>query len=130
MSAAVFAFEVRCPRLGGGGSVINHRTRGGAAAEYLRDLRDAWPDARFTDLRVRKLGPPETSAAFLRVAARRGMPGVRCGDRVLYRDDARRIPGCIVGHNDSDNFDVLFDVDTPFRGAVGNVHPLDLELTP
>lgn len=101
--------------------VINARTAGQAKGMYLRRVRDAWPGAvKFTDIRVRSLGAPQSSEDFLRCAAGRGLPEARCGMRVV----AHGRSGFIVGHNASANFDVLFDGD-PFPL---NVHPHGLTL--
>ena len=105
---------------------INHLTAGKARYEYLLDLRDAWPDATFADITVRKVGQAHTSAAFKRNAAYRGMPDLECGQRVEIRSPDGPALGVIVGHNDSANFDVLFDDDTYFKGGIGNVHPSEL----
>ena len=107
---------------------INHASAGKARYEYLLDLRDAWPDATFADISVRKIGPAHTSEAFKRTAAYRGMPDVRCGQRVEIRSPDGPALGVIVGHNESANFDVLFDEDTYFRGGIGNVHPMELRV--
>lgn len=123
--AEVFAFEVRHRHAPAGmARIINARSRGQAVAEYLSDIRDCWPDVQYTDLRAHKLGAPYTSDAFKRNAAYRGMPDVRCGQRVR----ACGALGVIVGHNDCANFDVLFDDDTRFKGLTLNVHPSDIEL--
>ena len=105
---------------------INHLTAGKARYEYLLDLRDAWPDATFADITVRKIGTAHTSAAFKRTATYRGMPALTCGQRVEVCSGSQRALGVIVGHNDSANFDVLFDEDTYFKGGIGNVHPSEL----
>ena len=107
---------------------INHLTAGKARYEYLLDLRDAWPDATFADITVRKIGPAQTSEAFRRTATYRGMPGLTCGTRVEVCSGSQRALGVIVGHNESANFDVLFDEDTYFKGGIGNVHPSELRL--
>lgn len=53
------------------------------------------------------------------------MPNVRCGQRV-HVGEAR---GVIVGHNESANFSVLFDLDSPkYPGAILSVHPGELVL--
>lgn len=106
---------------------INHLTAGKARYEYLLDLLDAWPDATFADITVRKVGPAHTSEAFKRTATYRGMPELRCGQRVEVRSPEGPALGFIVGHNESGNFDVLFDANTYFNGGVGNVHPSELK---
>lgn len=121
--SAVFAFEVRCGKYS---RIVNSQTRGRAIAEYMGDVRDCWPDVKFTEFRARKLGPAHTSAAFDRTADYRGWHGVKCGQRVRLKDGGEL--GTIVGHNDSANFDVLFDQGTRYCGRVANCHPADLEL--
>lgn len=116
----LFAFEVRVRWLDKG-SIVNERTAGRAKASVFGDLDEY---CKFTDLRVRKLGPPHTSAAFLRTAKYRGMPDLRCGDEVNVC--GRR--GLVVGHNDSANFDVLFH-EGDWAGCVLNVHPGDFGAT-
>lgn len=111
-------------------STINHLTASKARYRYLLDLRDAWPDATFADITVRKIGPAHTSEAFKRTAAYRGRPELTCGARVEVCSGGERALGFIVGHNDSANFDVLFDEDTYFKGGVGNVHPSELRVLP
>lgn len=120
--STVFAFEVWAV-----GSphrrVINARTSGAARYDYLLDVLDCWPDAKYTDMRARKVGEPHTSEAFMRTARYRGMPDLRCGEAVTVDG----MPGVVVGHNDSANFDVLFDQGTKWAGAVLNVHPSELK---
>lgn len=107
---------------------INHATAGKARYEYLIDLRESWPDATFAEITVRKIGPAHTSEAFQKTATYRGMPELRCGQRVEIRSPEGPALGVIVGHNDSANFDVLFDADTYFKGGIGNVHPSELRV--
>ena len=99
--------------------IINARTSGAARYDYLLDVLDCWPDARYTDMRARKIGAPHTSEEFLRNARYRGMPDLRCGEAVTVNG----MSGVVVGHNDSANFDVLFDEGTKWAGSVLNVHP-------
>lgn len=122
----VFAFECRhakddCPRRG---TIYNATTRGKAINQFYHDVIDCWPDVKFTDLRARKIGPAHTSEQFIRNAIYRGMPDVRCGQRVKVGD----VFGYIVGHNSSANFDVLFDEGGRYGGLTLNVHPADVEL--
>jgi hypothetical protein len=124
MSApAIFAFAVR-HRLADYGTIINAASRGAALYEYLLHVRDCWPDVKYTDLRARKIGPSHTSEQFKLNAAYRGMPDLRCGQRVLVNG----CEGVVVGHNGSANFDVLFDPESKFKGARLNVHPSDCKL--
>ena len=122
MNSPVFAFEVwavgneDCKR------TINTVSKGAAKYDYLLDVRDCWPDIKYTDLRARKIGAPHTSDQFIRNAIYRGMPDVRCGDRVTVEGR----PGTIVGHNDSANFEVLFDKTSDWGSMVLNCHPGDI----
>lgn len=103
-------------------TIVNARSPGKAKYEVWLDISDAWPELPFTRMRVRKLGPPHSSEHFLRNAAYRGLPDVRCGQRVRVGNSM----GTIVGHNRSANFDILFDEDAPrWAGMTLNVHPGD-----
>jgi hypothetical protein len=120
----VFAFK--CSVAGTNWSqLVNHRTAGKAKADYWRDVRESWPDIPYTAIRARKIGRPETTEAFIGNAIYRGLPDVRCGQRVRVGNSE----GVIVGHNASANFDVLFDDDAPkYAGLVLNVHPDSCEM--
>lgn len=120
----VFAFE--CNVAGKDwADTINAHTRGKAKAAYFSRVREAWPDIPFTALLCRKLGRPHTNNGFVRNAEYRGMPEVRCGQRVRVG----KAIGAIVGHNSSANFDVLFDLDSPeWAGLTLNCHPAGVEL--
>ena len=121
-SPALFAYEVSVAGRDWR-QIVNARTPGKAKHSYHRQVLDAWPDVPFTAMRCRKVGAPQTSDAFRRNAAYRGLPDVRCGQRVIV-GEAR---GAIVGHNSSANFDVLFDDDSPrYAGLTLNVHPNSL----
>lgn len=129
MSAPVhgccYAFEVWVADVPEFRRIVNERTPGKAKAAYLMDLNESWPDYKYTDLRVRKLGGPHTSDRFRHNARYRGMPDVVCGQRVRVG----RASGVIVGHNSSANFDVMFDDDSPeYAGLTLNVHPQSVEL--
>jgi hypothetical protein len=97
------------------GTRIVARTSGKAKSQYLSFIRDPCPDAKYQDIRCRSLGAPQSSDDFKRVARSRGVPFAKVGMRVTVNGR----PGAIVGHNESGNFDVLFDgVDFPM-----NCHP-------
>lgn len=120
----LFSFELSVKGAPWGPTTINAASAGKAKAIYLSDVRDAYPDMPYTLLRVRRMGRPQTTEDFIRCATYRGLPNVRCGDRVRVG----RGTGAIVGHNSSANFDVLFDMDSPeYAGLVLNVHPASLE---
>jgi hypothetical protein len=121
----VFSFACSVAGTDWGEEIVNARTRGRAKREYHLSVIDAWPDVPFTAVRARKIGAPHTTADFIRNAQYRGLPNVRCGQRVKV-GDAR---GVIVGHNSSANFDVLFDDDSPrYAGQTLNCHPNEVTL--
>jgi hypothetical protein len=120
---SIFAFECTVKDAPWGPTVINSTTAGKAKQQYHRDVSDPWPDVRFIDIRVRKIGGPRTTDAFVRNATYRGMPDVKCGQRVKVNGNF----GWIVGHNSSANFDVLFD-SGKWAGATLNVHPSEIVL--
>ena len=122
--ADCYAFHVWCADRPDFCRTINARSAGKAKTAYLDNLKDAGWGYKFTDLRVKKVGPPETSEGFRRNAAYRGVPDVECGQRVIVGDGR----GVIVGHNASANFNVLFDDDSPkYAGMVLNVHPGEVQ---
>jgi hypothetical protein len=95
----MFAFACRvawAPRCGE--TIYNHSSAGKAKLEHFYAVREAWPDTKFTDIRARKHGAPHTSDGFRHNTEYRGMPEVRCGDRVRVGDSE----GAIVGHNSSE----------------------------
>lgn len=105
-------------------TIINAASPGKAKSEYLMYIGDPWPDIRYTDLRVRETGPIYTSEKFKNNACYRGLPHVKCGQRVKV-GEAR---GTIVGHNDSANFVVLFDEDSKYKGKKLSCHPNEITL--
>ncbi len=99
-------------------TIVNHTTPGKAKSEYLRNVRDAWPDVTYRMIRVRVAGPPSTSEAFAMMRLYRKIPAAHVG-MVVQVGEHR---GVIVGHNSSANLDVLFG---PGRldGQILNCHP-------
>lgn len=123
MANEVFAFTCSVVGQPDWAETINARSAGKARAEYWRRVSEPWPSIPFTAIRARNVGQPHTSDEFLRTAQYRGLPDVRCGQRVT----AGRGRGVIVGNNSSANFDVLFDDDSPeYAGLTLNVHPNSL----
>lgn len=123
-SSHCYAFEVWVASVPEFRKTINARTANKAKYEFLIDLQESWPDYEYKDLRVRKLGEPVSSERFIHNAKYRGVPDVRCGQRVIVGDGR----GIIVGHNASANFDVLFDDDSPkYAGLKLNVHPGEVQ---
>lgn len=120
-AATVSAFACSMRGAGWGESIIHARSRGQAKREYFDQVRDAWPDVSYLDVRARCVGAPQSSERFRRCAEYRGVPFARVGMRVSVGG----VLGVIVGHNASANFDVLFDADSRYAGAVLNCHPCD-----
>lgn len=109
-----------------GETTYNDTSAGQAKSRHWRHVTDAWPDVPYTAIRARKVGPPHTSERFKHNAAYRGMPNVKCGQRVSVNG----AEGTIVGHNSSANFDVLFDAGSRYGANVLNVHPGEIVLLP
>src|SRR5215470_14716224 len=120
----VFAFLVTTTRRPEWHRIINARTAGAAKSEYWRDINDCW-EVAYTEIRCTKLGKPRSpSPEFQRVAEYRNRPDLHCGTRVKAEGGT----GVIVGVNDSCNFEVLFDEDSPVcAGMRGNIHPHYIE---
>ena len=97
---------------------IHATSPGKAKREYWRDIHESWEDVPFTAIRVRVVGPPQTSDAFRRTAEYRGVPFARVGMAVKVGE----WNGRIIGNNASANFDILFD-DGPHAGLTLNCHP-------
>lgn len=95
-------------------------TAGKAKADYFRDVRDCWPDVKYTDIVCRVIGGPVTDSEFERTATYRNVPFARVGMRVQFVDDGAE--GVIAGKNSSANFDVLF-VSGKNKGLTLNCHP-------
>lgn len=106
-------------------TIYNARTRGEALREYFDDVRDCWPDVKWTDLRARKLGGPVPSAMFQHIARIRGMADLRPGDRITsgYGN------GVIVDAGSGANFVVIFD-SGEFTGKRLVVHPSEFHVVP
>jgi hypothetical protein len=125
MNRRVRAFEVYPCRKPEWSAVVNACSAGQAKSIYARSLWDPWPDIPFTDLRCRVAGPAFSSAQFIRTAAGRGLPEMRCGARVAVG----QATGTVVDADCSANFVVLFDCDSPaYAGARLSVHPSELKL--
>lgn len=125
MTKKVFSFSCRvtlAPQCGE--SVYNATTAGKAKLQHFYSVRDARPDTKYTEIRVRKVGAPHSSDNFIANAKYRGMPDLRCGQRVRVGDAL----GTIVGHNSSANFDVEFDDDSRYNGLRLSVHPSEIVL--
>lgn len=98
-------------------TVLNRETAGQAKADYHREIASEI-GVPYTDVRVRRVGEAVTTTGLKRTAEYRAVPFVRANMRVKVGDHFGRI----VGHNDSANFDVLFETG-PHTGLTLNCHP-------
>lgn len=105
-------------------TVINAKSASKAKYEFFLNISDCFSNLKFTDIRARKIGRPQSSRDFLRNAEYRGLPEIRCGCRVSVGENK----GTVVGHNASANFDVCFDNDSKYKGATLSVHPSELKV--
>jgi hypothetical protein len=121
----VFAFE--CGIVGTEfRTIVNARSRGKAKSQYWRDVLDAFQGLPYTKVTARKIDSPRTSEQFRRCAKNRGLPELRCGDRVQL---APFVNGVVVGHDASANFRVLFDDDSDkYPGMTLSVHPSEMSI--
>lgn len=115
------AYRVSWSRLTGSGAIVNHYTQGAAKAEYLAQLRDAWPEASFVELRIQVLGAPRTDAALSSLLAQIGRLELRAGRPVAHHGRRGRVVGACGGY-----VDVLFDDCAVFLP----VHGDELQLAP
>lgn len=106
-----------------GETIYNRATKGKAKYDHYLAVHEHWDNTKYTDIRVRKVGRPESTEQFIRTAEYRGLPDLRCGHRVKVGDSE----GTVVGHGASANFEVLFD-GGKYAGQTLFVHPSELEL--
>lgn len=125
MENEVFAFEVWPVWKPEWSTVVNHRTAGKAKAEMFSDLRESY-DLPFTDMRARKIGRPRTDSMFAHVAQMRGMPELRCGQRVSFLSKGESVSGVLVDAGGGANFGVLCDKDSIWPNQRVYVHPSEL----
>ena len=105
------------------GQTINSISPGKAKSEYYRNILDSWPNIPYTSITVKKVGKPFTSEQFENNARYRGLPEIKCGQKVEVNNNI----GYIVGHNASANFDVYFENDNPkYKDITLNVHPNEI----
>lgn len=120
----VFAFACRVSwALEWGETIYNRATAGQAKSDHFHQVRDAWDGTKFTDIPVRKIGRPASTAQFIHCAESRGLADLRCGHRVRVGDSE----GTVVGHGASANFEVLFDAGK-YAGQTLFVHPCELKV--
>ena len=93
-------------------------SRGRAKADYWREVTDAWPDVKYTDITCQVGTSKRPDEEFVHTASYRGVPFAHIGMDV----QVGHWNGVIVGKNDSANFNVLF-TDGKFKGQTLNCHP-------
>lgn len=119
----VFAFACRLANAPEWGeTVYNRATSGKAKYDHYVAVREHW-NVKYTDIRVRKIGRPESTEQFIHTAEGRGLPDLRCGHRVRVGDSE----GTVVGHGASANFEVLFDAGK-YAGQTLFVHPCEMKV--
>lgn len=129
-SNAVFAFEVWPKWKPEWATVINARTAGKAKYQVWLDLKESYQDTPITDMRSRKVGQPQTNQMFEHVAQLRGMPELRCGQRVTFAAGyGKTASGVLVDAGGGANFGVLCDKDSIWPDKTIYVHPTELITT-
>lgn len=118
----VFAFECFPAQRPDWARTVNATSASKARYSYWRDVSEPWPDIQYTDIRSRKVGPAHSDEMFMHVAELRGLPHVRCGDRVKVGNSE----GVIVGAGGGANFEVLFG-SGDYAGRQYVCHPSTIE---
>jgi len=109
------AYRVHCR---GASSVFYAHSAGKARYQALLDIREAWPEVTFADLRVESAGVDQRAdRQFGRVCKMRGVPSWRIGQRVRVGEYG----GVLVGADDSANFVVLLDEGRRVHAHVGDI---------
>jgi hypothetical protein len=117
----VHAFEVWIPDAPWGDhrQIVNERTLGRAKSVYWRHVHDAWEGIPFTAVRGRKIGGPQSSPEFMVGVGYRGIPNVRCGDRVTWKNGG----GVVVDFGGGGAYlEIIAD-----EGWRGYVHPSECQ---
>jgi hypothetical protein len=101
--------------------VVHHMTAGKAKYSYWVDVREAWPDVKFTDITCAVIGRPVQTEKFEHTAKYRGVT-FKIGDEVEVNGET----GFVVDSNPSANFDVLF-TSGKWHGQTMNCHPSEIK---
>lgn len=102
-------------------TTVYHTTAGKAKYQFWRDVNEAWPDVKYTDITAYKIKTTDDDKIhreFARTATYRGVPFAKIGMSV----EVGGYKGEIAGKNSSANFDVLF-LEGPHKGLILNCHP-------
>ncbi len=102
--------------------VVHHFSAGKAKYIYWRDVREAWPDTKFTDITCAVIGGPTQTDKFKHTAKYRGV-AFEIGTPVKVNGER----GVVVDSNPSANFDVLFR-SGKWKGQILNCHPAEIEV--
>jgi hypothetical protein len=117
-----YACGIRGMAFDEGVTIINATSRGRAKAIYWSQVRDCYPDVRFTEVTAKVNGGPITPERLQRCAEYRKLD-VR-GGSIVQCGDSR---GYVVDGNSSANFNVEF-FEGKHKGLILNCHPSELEV--
>lgn len=112
--------------------IINAPSANAAKYRFLCQVEDCGYSIKYTDIRCRKLGKPVSTERFLQTARYRGLPDLRCGDRIRLKGPSHDHcitgdEGYVIGSNESANFTVFF-YHGRFKGETLSVHPGEMEV--
>ena len=100
---------------------IFHETIGKAKYQFWTDIREPYPDIKYTDItgyRIKDASDDRIHREFARTATYRGVPFAKIGMTV----EVDGVKGEITGKNSAANFDILF-LEGDFKGQILNCHP-------
>lgn len=101
-------------------TIIHATTRGRAKGVYYSEVKDAWPDVKFTEIRCQFIGEPRNTPEFEHTKAYRNVT-FNIGDKVSVGGSI----GFVVDRNSSANFDVEF-TEGRYKGCRLNCHPSEI----
>jgi hypothetical protein len=105
-------------------TTVHATTRGKAKMVYFLDVKDSWPDVKYTEIRCRVLGTPRNTPEFEHTKKYREV-SFNIGDRVSVGGSL----GFIVDRNNSANFDIEFTAGR-YEGCRLNCHPSEIAVVP
>jgi len=105
-------------------ATVHATTRGKAKLVYFRDVKDAWQEVKFTDIRCRFLGSPRNTPQFEHTKAYRNV-AFNIGDQVSVGGSV----GFIVDRTNSANFAVEF-TEGRYKGCRLSCHPVEIAVVP
>lgn len=121
MSAGLSAYS--CSVAGTGWDTVVHAlSPGKAKALYLGNVKDAWADVKYTDLRVKRLGEPRDTDKFKHTANYRRVD-FHIGTFVQVCESR----GFVADSNSSANFPVHI-TEGPWAGRIISAHPSEIRI--